>query len=230
MIHGAARDPQLVGQGLLRSPQQSHHVVPRNPLASNNHLGVFFTGHHGEQYSFKEKPLSREKFSKKTTLADRLLAARTRSGLSHDRIGEIVGCSGPHLANIESGVAKHPRRPLRESIERWINTIIPGISPDRSFRTYGGVSAPHVESGQSHSVLLPPDLAGDHRLTWAINQIVDILRGAESEDVEAILGNLRVFGRDARRRMANSQGEQIEEARGSPGQEDHLKKKTSAIS
>lgn len=66
--------------------------------------------------------MSSKKLVDTTGLAQRLRSARIGQGLSHDRLGELLRVSGPHLAKIETRDS-NPGRHLREVIEAWLASI-----------------------------------------------------------------------------------------------------------
>jgi len=77
------------------------------------------------------------------------------------------------------------------------------LTGDADYRQEDG-PALVVRSGQSRSMLLPTDLADDERLTRAIDQLIDVLRASPHEDVDTLLGNIRVFAREAHRRLGEA--------------------------
>ena len=119
--------------------------------------------------------MSREKFSDKTIFIERLRLARVKSGLSHDKIGEIVACSGGHLANIEAKRTRVGKR-LQIFLDEWIR---------------------RVETGEDYTIPIRPVLQVTERETaypasMEISQITRDLRRSPS-NVQWVLGLLKIL-------------------------------------
>ena len=65
----------------------------------------------------------------------------------------------------------------------------------------GSVTGARVQDVAPVYDRIPVDLRGDDRLSKAIDELVDVLRGAERAEVDALLKNIEVFARDARARL-----------------------------
>lgn len=63
------------------------------------------------------------------TLGERIKAARQRAGLSHDRLGAVVGTSRQHLIRLEKNTHR-PRPEMLARIADATGTTLAELSPD----------------------------------------------------------------------------------------------------
>lgn len=147
--------------------------------------------------------MSRKKSGKPQQLELRLLGQRIRTA-RHQRsqgwLAQILGVDKGRISEWERGEAEPRASTLLRIAE------ITGCDLAWLLRGDEALSAEPPAGARAQDVAavyarVPEDLRSDDRLWKAINELVDVLRGGEPEEIVALLKNIEVFAQTARQRL-----------------------------